>query len=514
MDAKILQLGFILTLILNFPVANAKTNNSKSVEQWKVFELSFKDSSTKGNPFSDVLLSAKFVNDGDTTEVKGFYDGNNTFIIRFMPSKIGEWNYVTSSNVRSFGNRKGKFLCTPPADDNHGPVIVDSTTFVYSDGTPYLPVGTTCYAWVHQPDSLKQVTVNTIKKGYFNKMRMCIFPKSYDWNLNEPEYYPFEGSRELGWDYSHFNPEYFRNIEKAILVLDSLGMEADLIVYHPYDRWGFSSLPDEVCDSYMQYIISRFGAYKNVWWSMANEYDFMKNRDTKDWEHYLDFFGTNDPYNHLRSIHNGNKMFDHNNKNITHVSVQAPNTGNGWNLVCQYHKPVIYDECRYEGNINWPWGTLSGEEMVEKFWTGFLSGVSVGHGEVLLSQSNQFPWESDEILWWSKGGTLKGKSPERIKFLTSILREAPVAMKPHASITSWAKYPLLSSGDDYFLMYMGRDTQCQKVLELPKDKKYEIDVIDTWNMTVTPTGKVYSGKCIVELPDNPYMALRIKSISL
>ena len=71
---------------------------------------------------------------------------------------------------------------------------------------------------------------------------MCIFPKDYDWNKKEPLLYPFEGKPLTDWDYTKFNPAYFQNIEKRIAQLDSLGIEADLIVFHPYDRWGFKKM--------------------------------------------------------------------------------------------------------------------------------------------------------------------------------------------------------------------------------------------------------------------------------
>ena len=37
--------------------------------------------------------------------------------------------------------------------------------FAYADGTPYFPVGTTCYAWTHQGDELEEQTLATLKAG-------------------------------------------------------------------------------------------------------------------------------------------------------------------------------------------------------------------------------------------------------------------------------------------------------------------------------------------------------------
>lgn len=36
----------------------------------------------------------------------------------------------------------------------------------------------------------------------------------------------------------------------------------------------------------------------------------------------------------------------------------------------------------------------------------------------------------DDVLWWAKGGKLKGKSPERIAFLRELMESLPSAIEP------------------------------------------------------------------------------------
>ena len=501
-----MKLYIILPVLLLSLFGNASYAVEK-VEQWRIFEKTYR-LKANGNPFDDVKLKATFINGRDTVSVKGFYDGSDMFKVRFMPDKPGLWKYRVSFVGTNHKAKNGLLECVPATTGNHGPVTADSVGFAYADGTRYIPFGTTCYAWAYQSDDLKRETIETLGGSCFNKLRMCVFPKSYDWNHNEPELYPFEG--EPGnWDFSRLNPAYFRNIERCVASLDSLGIETDIIVFHPYDRWGFSSIGPAERERYMQYLISRLGAWKNVWWSMANEYDFMNAYTELDWKRHLEFFATNDPYNHLRSIHNGVKLYDHNDPNVTHVSIQAPDTENAGNLCSKYGKPVIYDECRYEGNIPWVWGTLSGEEMLQKFWNGFLSGGFVGHGEVLLSDNSIAPEKSDEVLWWSKGGALRGKSPERIGFLRKILEKLPGAGNPVKGITGWQNYPALGCDNKWFLIYTGRDIHCQMVLELPDNSDYKISLIDTWNMEITPVEGLFRGRSLVPIKEIPYMAILI-----
>ncbi len=51
-----------------------------------------------------------------------------------------------------------------PSAGNHGPVRVRyATHFGYEDGTPYVPIGTTGYAWTHQGDRLEEQTLATLR---------------------------------------------------------------------------------------------------------------------------------------------------------------------------------------------------------------------------------------------------------------------------------------------------------------------------------------------------------------
>src|SRR5262245_41729599 len=163
-------------VILFCTLVLAGASPAADVEQWDVFELSLNGPSD-GNPFVDVTLSAKFTRDGQAIECRGFYDGDGTYRIRFSPPQQGVWKYQTNSNRAVLSEKTGEFTCVKPSASNHGPVVVRNTYhFAYGDGTPFKPIGTTCYAWVHQTDELKGQTIATLKTSPFNKVRMCVFP--------------------------------------------------------------------------------------------------------------------------------------------------------------------------------------------------------------------------------------------------------------------------------------------------------------------------------------------------
>lgn len=497
------------------------------VEKWGMYEVTAMGYCDK-NPFVDYHIKGIFRGKNETIETDGFYDGDGVYKVRFMPSFEGDYTYEVYGN---FCDKpiSGEFMVTAPSQCNHGPVRVANTYhFAYEDGTPYYCVGTTCYAWTHQSQELQEKTLEILKKGYFNKIRFCVFPKHYDFNLNDPITFPYEGTPcdnskitrenfseyipsnpDNHWDFKRFNPEHFRLFEKRIQDLMDMGIEADLIIMHPYDRWGFSEMSEQEDDLYWNYVISRFSAFRNVWWSLANEYDLMNKKSLKDWERYASIICSKDSYNHLRSIHNCVNFYDYKRPWITHCSIQRQEIYKCAELVNDYResykKPIVLDEISYEGNIVHGWGNISGEELVRRFWEATVRGGYAGHGETYM--------HPDNILWWSHGGELHGTSEERIKFLHGILCETPGLGLKHTTQFSWddnAAVPdVVFSKNDYFLFYYGFNRPTSRNYFIDDESEFFVEIIDTWEMTVKEAG-TFKGKFSVELPGKEYMAVRIR----
>ena len=476
-----------------------------SVEKWSMYEAAFAGPA-EGNPFVDVELSAEFSQGSTPIKVPGFYDGEGRYKVRFMPSEEGDWKYTTRSNVAALDDQTGGFICTAPKEGNHGPVRVQHQFhFGYEDDTPYFPFGTTCYAWIHQGDELEELTLETLESAGFNKLRMCVFPKDYIFNKNEPVYYPFERDGDA-WDFNRYEISFFQHLEQRGVQLGALGIEADIILFHPYDRWGYAKMAHEQDYAYLRYVVARLAAYRNVWWSMANEYDFMlKDKPMEVWDRFFEIVQENDPYEHLRSIHNGNvnMNYDHTKPGVTHVCVQNWDVKKMRQWRDAYAKPVIDDECEYEGNILRNWGNISARELVHRYWICIAYGGYAGHGETY-----EHP---EDILWWSKGGVLHGESWPRLKFLRGIVEEGPAeGQDPFPGGFPWDRTYGGGRGN-YRLIYFGEHQPRHFGNGLPEQGRYAVDLIDTWEMTVQTLG-TFAGQEPIELPGKPGLAMRIRPV--
>ncbi|MGY0390597.1 DUF5605 domain-containing protein [Nocardioides sp. WG-D5] len=454
-----------------------------------------------GNPFVDVELGATFSRGEQTFAVGGFYDGAGRYRIRFLPPVAGEWTFTTTSNARSLDGLHGALSVAP--SNAPGPVrVADTYHFAHVDGSPYVPFGTTAYAWIHQNDELQDATVAQLRQAPFNKLRMCLFPKDYLYNTNEPDHFVFERAADGEWDTTRFDLDFFANLERRLEQLEELSIQADLILFHPYDRWGFSTLSNAADERYLTYIVRRLAAYPHVWWSMANEYELLA-KSLEDWDRLAELVQREDHVGHLISIHNWVQIFDYTTRWTSHASLQRGDYGIGKEIDAwrkAWRKPVLIDEFGYEGDLEYGWGNLLAQEVVRRFWEGTLRGGYLTHGETY--------YEEKDLIWWSKGGALHGDSPARIAFLREIVAASPVARID----------PLTSSFDDirggvdgeYVLIYFGASRPRFRHVSIPQGMVAQIDVIDTWDMTVTPVAGNHTGTVRVELPAKPYITIRLQ----
>jgi hypothetical protein len=451
------------------------------VERWGMHELTL-SGPADGNPFADVELRVAYRYRNRVVTVDGFYDGDGVYRARFMPDREGRWEYVTRSSTGELDGHRGSFDCIPPGPGNHGPIGVHGAHhFAYADGTRYDCIGTTCYHWTYESKEIQELTLASLREAPFDKMRMCLLPT----DSMRPERTPFAGP-------DSFDPAFFRHFESRVADLLELGIQADLILFHPYDRgvWGFDRMTFEQDAAYVKYVVARLAAYRNVWWSLSNEYDFNHNKTIADWDRLLQLVQRLDPYQRLRSIHNGTKMYevftpyDFTKPWITHQSVQHWDGAEvaAWRA-CP--KPVVIDEIGYEGNAGRRWGNLTADELVHRFWQGMSAGGYVGHGESFVDRETR--------AWISVGGRLYGESPARIAFLRSIMADLP--RRPDGDL-------------DCILHYLGDRQPSSVELDLPTDASYRFDLIDTMAMTVSELPGRFSGRCRIPLPARPYLALR------
>lgn len=457
------------------------------IEKWALFETSFEGPSD-GNPYVDVAFDAVFSHKGRSIRVPGFYDGEGVYKLRFMPETEGDWTFVTRSQTPALDGQTGALSCVAPTGNNRGPVRVrDKYHFAYANGAPFLSFGTTCYAWTHQPLEMQEQTLESLAQTGFNKIRMGIFPKHYPYNTNEPLHDIYE-TVDGTLDLDRPNFESFRHFETQIERLMEMGVEADLIMFHPYDRWGYADMSEAQSYRYVAYIAARFGAFRNVWWALANEYDFLLDTMPMDWwDRFFQILEEEDPYRHLKSIHNGlvTANYDHRKPWVTHCCVQNWDVKKTQIWREEWGKPVVNDEPEYEGDLIQSWGNISAQELVHRFWITMLRGGYAGHGETY--------WNEEELIWWAKGGTLHGQAWQRLKWMRALLEEdvknglEPLGL---AGKPPWTRCSGARDGDVRYI-YLGEHQPGIWTTGLPKeDGDYELDLIDTWNMTVTPLKKV------------------------
>ncbi len=198
--------------------------------------------------------------------------------------------------------------------------------FAHADGTPFRPIGTTVYNWLHQPDDVFAETVDAIAGAGFDKLRFMVFPQAGGYVEHVPELLPFERGGDGRWDVTRPVIPFFRRLDRAVELLHVRGIQADVLVFNAYDngRFGLDALTEAEDAAYLRYLVARLSAYPNVWWSLCNEFDLLEQTRPDDrWTRAGELLAEVDPHDHLRSIHNWVRLYDHNRPWVTHASHPA-----------------------------------------------------------------------------------------------------------------------------------------------------------------------------------------------
>ena len=112
------------------------------------------------------------------------------------------------------------------------------------------------------------------------------------------------------------------------------------------------------------------------------------------------------------------------------------------------------------------------------------------------------------------GGKLHGESPARIRFLHEILTQTPgLGLKQGlgAFDETVAVPDEMIPVTGYEIHYYGFGRPSFRDFVKPAGENWRVEIIDTWNMTITDAG-VHSGKFRIALPGHEYMAVRLTRV--
>ena len=302
-----------VVLALLFSVVAARAAG-QTVGQWEVFEMSMTARTAYANAYVDglpasgqPLVRVTFSGVGGEAQglrytVAGFWDGGQTWKVRFAPPAPGEWSYVSASADAGLNGVKGTLRATAwtvadleanPA--RHGFVRVaqrgprPGRYFEYADGTPFLWVGDTWWAWTKKGilfSSFKKLADDRAAKG-FSVGQMY-----------------FSGQ---GWllDVAHEAPdlEQIRKVEQFIAYANSKGITVWIHAWWSRKGLNKTAGPEKI-RRWWRYVIHRLGAY-NVIWVLAGEYNMYNygGMGLPFWKDLGAMVRSEDPYQRIIGAH-------------------------------------------------------------------------------------------------------------------------------------------------------------------------------------------------------------------
>ncbi len=300
---------------------------TQTVPRNHVHDFSLTSKAPHENPFT-VALSATFTHSSGESigPIPGFYDGDDSYKIRFSPSLDGDWKGLTQSDDPELdGITLDPITCEPGTNENiHGILQIDPQNpqkFAWSDGVPFVILG---FEWdwlfsYHQsnPDRCDQhaklisdrgfnyIVANLYAhSGFATKPNKDTRPVDTDHVYGPPAMYLFEGENDHP-DHARMNVSFFKDFDRLMSRLHSKGIVIHLMlqVQNKGVNWPDRRSPED--DRFWRYVVARYQAYGNLVWDVGKESKNL-HRETGDHGYTLErmaIIRETDAYDHLVTVH-------------------------------------------------------------------------------------------------------------------------------------------------------------------------------------------------------------------
>lgn len=265
----------LLTVVLIF--LSSSTFAQNEVKIWDKYEAELTSSKSYLKPIYDVRnFDIIFTSPtGRGRKVYGFWDGGQSWKVRFMPDELGEWSWKSvCSDKENTGlhDNSGSFLCIPNTSQldiyHRGAIVHPEGKYhlSYSDGTPFFWVG--CTAWngaLKSTDEEWQIYLKQRRDHNYNLIQLV----TTQWrgcDQSADGLVAYEGSGEIT-----INPDFFKRIDQKIDEVNSYGLVTSPVILWAlhvgqgrYLSPGYH-LPLDEAAILARYIVARYQGNHVIW---------------------------------------------------------------------------------------------------------------------------------------------------------------------------------------------------------------------------------------------------------
>lgn len=302
-------------------------------ETWRAVELSFESEKTYADPFGDVTLDLLLYGNGTLYTVPGFWDGGNTWRVRFVCPAAGTWQCRTvcsdETNAALHG-RTAEVNCTEYNGDlavyQHGFVTTryGEKYLTYEDGTPFYYLGDTHWELSQEtPDMVGAICGKRAEQGftvYESQPMDCGFNTAVTENVSENG---LEDLRDLDEKFriiadsglTHANSQFFWPLSGMTRLINNHGgwTEPKLKGNLGIKRVTMPDLCDEAkayLEKISRYWVARYSAYPVIW-TLGQEIDNdpYQNEESpwnavnNPYRYVAEYLNKYDPYDHPVTAH-------------------------------------------------------------------------------------------------------------------------------------------------------------------------------------------------------------------